>query len=151
MLRRAKAGAASFGLFGLVGPVLQLLVGLVPDWNRWSTSGSIVTGLVTLLWPVRLLAMGTTSTSNELLLLLVVGNVLLFAVLGAVAGLSCSSPRAVGLLSVGAVLAILFVSRFLVGSFSLARTWVVVIVALTGILAILWRLPGGDAAEKLRG
>ena len=148
MLLRARTGAVSFGLFGLVGPVLQLLVWPLSAGDQWPTGRSIVDSLVTLLWPVRLLALGTTQTSDYLLLFLVLGNALLFAALGAVAGLLSASRRAVALLSAGVVFTTLFVARFLVGSLSSARTWIVVLPVLIGTLALLWRFTSEHAAPS---
>lgn len=140
MLLRARRGAVSFGLLGLAGPLLQLLVAWSPSlWDQWPAVRSIVHGLVTLLWPIRLLALGTTQTSTELLFLIVCGNVLLFAIFGAAAGLLSSSRKSVALLAGGVVFATLFSARFLVGSLWLTRTWVVVLPVLISTLALLWR------------
>ena len=147
-LFRARRGAITFALFGVVGPLLQGIFWPPSSWSGWPRIQSTVYGLVTLLWPVRLLASGVEQTTTQLIVLLVLGNLILFAALGAIAGLLSFSPRAVLLLSAGVAAAILFVSRFLVGSFEVAQTWVVVLPVLIAVVVLLSRLKGPVVAPS---
>ena len=152
MVRRAKKGALSFGLFGLMGPFLYLLIGLLLGWDRWSPVQMIVEGWVTLLWPTRLVAIARPNDSSQVfLVLLVTGNVLLFALLGAAAGLLSRGPIAAGLLSGIVVVVALSSCRFLVGPLSSARTWAVVAPVLIATVTLMWRLQRRETAGSEGG
>lgn len=133
--RRTLRGAVIFGVVGLLGPLLSLLIRPASALeSTWPALGGAVYRMVTLLWPAGLLALGTTAETEPSLGALVLTNVLGFALLGGVVGLATRTRKRAFLVGAAGSLVLVAISRFLVGPFNSVSTWA----AVGPVAAILW-------------